>query len=361
MDTQIEFVSLDVEDFRQFSGRQHFEFAGSEVDGSCGLTLVLGGGASGKTSFCLALELALWGHRQVFRPHPWLWRWVPPRLDPTVPQTFISHPAAQQVGSQAKVRLRLRATAPSGARTFMSVTRTWRLERSGRIGERLWLSVRQEGARAERLYAAAAQAELESVVSPRRPPLIFSDTDQVRWLGRVLTWRKGASERSLRELDHVTRQLGEAEWRAIAPTVIAVANRMLVNWLEVDDLWLMPEEAARRCPGAYQLVPGVWASSELGEGHSRYSCIGLAAIAGLHRSGRLQAPLVLDAPALTIEPGPAAAWLDAVYEAGGSQLIVAAHECAIEFPALSLGGRASWVYLVEVLNSGRTVPLNDWR
>ena len=61
---QVEFVELELRDFRCFQGVQRFRFEPPTADGRSGVTCVTGWGASGKTVFVDALELALWGVRQ---------------------------------------------------------------------------------------------------------------------------------------------------------------------------------------------------------------------------------------------------------------------------------------------------------
>ena len=61
---QVEFVALELHDFRCFGGLQRFEFEPPTAGGKSGVTAVTGWGARGKTVFVDALELALWGVKQ---------------------------------------------------------------------------------------------------------------------------------------------------------------------------------------------------------------------------------------------------------------------------------------------------------
>ena len=60
---QVEFVALELRDFRCFGGVQRFAFEPPTKDGRSGITVLTGWGASGKTALVDAIELALWGVR----------------------------------------------------------------------------------------------------------------------------------------------------------------------------------------------------------------------------------------------------------------------------------------------------------
>jgi DNA repair exonuclease SbcCD ATPase subunit len=66
---QVEFVALELHDFRCFGGVQRFEFEPPTSDGRSGITVITGAGASGKSALVDATELALWGVRHR-RPRP---------------------------------------------------------------------------------------------------------------------------------------------------------------------------------------------------------------------------------------------------------------------------------------------------
>lgn len=61
MTARVEFISLELQDVGPFGGRQFFSFARPRAGWGPGLTVVTGGGGSGKSSLAAALQLAIWG------------------------------------------------------------------------------------------------------------------------------------------------------------------------------------------------------------------------------------------------------------------------------------------------------------
>jgi hypothetical protein len=346
---QITFVSVELDDFRQFRGHQVFDLARAAEPGASALTVITGGGGFGKTSLVTAMRLALWGAKALGRHsgvswHPW------GGLGDAFadPARYINADSLRRPPAEARVRLTLKVEpGPGGlqAAHAVAVTRSWRVAGDGRAAESVAVEVR-EGIRAKRLERGTAQHYLNELLPPGHLPHLFSNGEQAEVLGRFASIRPPVSELAGLELEALSGGFARESWRKVAPAVIAFANRLLAARAPGDDeLWLLPESAGRRWPGAYPVVPGVWVSREPTWG-THFCCIGHALSVGLHLSGETRAPLVLDAPGSRMEPRYAAAFLDAMAEVAGPQVVVLDHEGQIDELSPALWARAHRIYLV---------------
>jgi hypothetical protein len=225
------------------------------------------------------------------------------------------------------------------------VTRSWRVAGDGRAAESVAVEV-QAGTRVKRLERGAAQHYLTDLLPPGRLPHLFSNGEQAEVLGRLASIQPPVSELAEQELAALTGGFPPESWRNVAPAVIAFADRLLAARSRGDDeLWLLPESAGRRWPGAYPVVPGIWVSREP-TWSTHFCCIGQALSVGLHLSGETRAPLMLDAPAGRMEPRYAAAFLDALAAVAGPQVVVLDNESRIDELSPALWARAHRIYLV---------------
>jgi hypothetical protein len=343
----ITFISVELDDFRQFRGHQVFDLARAAEPGASALTVITGGGGSGKSNLVTAVRLAVWGAKTLRsygrgRLHPWDGRDV--FADPS---WYINADALRRPPAEARVRLTLGVEpVPGGPHAhIVAVTRSWRVAGDGRAAESVAVEV-GTGTRVKRLERGAAQHCLTELLPPGRLPHLFSDGEQAEVLGRLASIQAPVSEIAEQELEALTGGFPPGGWRAMAPAVIAFADRLLSACAPADDeLWLLPESAGRRWPGAYPVVPGVWVSREP-TSDTHLCCIGHALSVGLHLSGETRAPLVLDAPTGRMEPRYAAAFMDALAEVAGPQVVVLDHESQIDALSPALWARAQRIYLV---------------
>lgn len=344
---QVEFVELELHDFRCFKGVQRFQFEPPTADGRSGVTCVTGWGARGKTAFVDALELALWGVRQQ-RKSPRPYCYVASRLNYNPlgePKVFIHCDVLQKPDPRAAAVLALRVTEPDGAQRALEIRRSWSLVRDGLVKESLEADERRAG-RVERLVAGPAQWRINGVLPPGRPPLVFVDCDQMEILSRLSSIRHDVRESAEAMIAAMVGEWPEEMWRTAAAPVIEAANRLLLGYRRAAEVWLLPEQAGRRWRGAYPIAPGIWAADRDID-YAQLTCIGLALVLGPHLAGETSAPLVLDGPANRLHPDSVGAFLEVLANAVVPQVIIANHAERLEYPALTLLDRLRWIQLVQ--------------
>ncbi len=82
-------------------------------------------------------------------------------------------------------------------------------------------------------------------------------------------------------------------------------------------------------------MPGAWVTREP-EWCTHVNNVGQALGVGLHLSGDTHAPLMLDAPMSRMNPRNKGILLEALCDVALPQVVVAAHECEIDEPAVAL-------------------------
>ena len=341
---QVEFVSLELRDFRCFGGEQRMAFEPPAADGKSGVTALVGWGARGKTTVVDALELALWGIRRRMRSARRSWFAGRFGLDAyREPMSVINCEALQGAHPEARTALTMRVTEPDGFGRVITARRTWRYI-DGLIRESLDAEVREAG-RVERLVAGPAQRRIDDVLPPGRPPLLFVDCEQMETVGRLASIRHDVREEAEVMLARMVGEWPEGMWREVAGPVITAGNTILRDVRGDAEVWLLPESAGRTWHGkAYPIAPGIWATDEDID-RMQLACIGLALLLGPHLAGDSSAPLVLDAPASRFDSSMATGWLEALVTAVVPQVIVASHAELLEFPALTLQDRMRWIEL----------------
>ena len=355
MSAQVEFLSLEVQDFEPFRGRAVVSFARPPAGGRCGLTLVTGGGGSGKSSVLSALKLALWGgrhldaayfRREYGRGEAFATDW----------RRFINETALRGASPQASLRLTLCANAGDGAPKTMVITRSLLVSRVDSVLETLRVETAKAGEDA-RLEEGDFQECISALLPPERLAHLFSDGEQLEILGGLASREPRQRERAIREVSFLTGGRSLELWRDAAP-IIELGNRLLACGDDDGELRLLPEFVGRSRRGANAVVPGVWVSSEPSSATQR-TCIGSALIVGLHLSGDVRAPLVLDAPMSRMPPDRGVVFLEALSEVARSQVVIAAHEQQIDELALSLWDRVDRIYLVERPRDASTALLSE--
>jgi len=355
---RVEFVALEVRDFRCFSGVQRFEFEPPTADGRSGITVITGWGASGKTALVDAIELALWGVRH---QRPRLRRGSGPlsrRADALRdPRNFINCAALEGGDGEAIVRLTVRSRPPVGPSQSLELRRGWTQLGDGWLNESVSVAVSESG-RVTKLAGVAAQRAIEDVLPAGRPPLVVTDCEEIDMIGRLASIRHDEREVAEKVIADMVGAWPEEMWREVAGPVIKAANHMLLALDGPSGILLLPEEAGRRWGGAYPIAPGIWSTDET-RGARRLTCIGLALVLGPHLAGQVSAPLVLDAPANRMKPDFSDAWMDALAEVEQSQVILTTHECLVEYPALTLLDRVRWFRLVQTPSHGDVHVLDE--
>lgn len=294
--TTVEFVSLELHDFIQFRGPHSFAFARSPAAGKHALTVITGGGASGKTSLVTALALALWGAESVFAPRAGCPFYLGPLLDPFAkPSRYINCEAARRSRPKAVVRLVIEAYAGDAGPTNLVVTRTWHRARRGRVRESLRVDS-TTGGRSDRFKEEEAQAVISTWLPTKALPIMFVRGDHAD-----LPERLGLG----RPLAAGGRQGGSA------------------GFIFADDPSLL-------------------------ESH-----------AGLAATGDTRAPLILDAPTARMVPVQAAFVVEALSRSEYSQVVIADHECQVDELTLPLWDRVHRVYLVDDRREGRSSTLSE--
>ena len=354
--TQVELLSLELQDFRPFRGRQAFLFARPPAGGRCGLTLFTGGGGSGKSSLSTALKLALWGSRRLDAAY-FRREYGRGEAFATDWRRFINETALRGASPQADLRLTLRADAGDGAPKTMVITRSLLVSRVDSVLETLRVETAKAGEDA-RLEEGDFQECISALLPPERLAHLFSDGEQLETLGGLASREPRQRERAIREVSFLTGGRSLELWRDAVPSVIEFGNRLLACSGEDGEPRLLPECVGRSRHGAKVVVPGVWVSSEPSSTTQR-TCIGSALIVGLHLSGDVRAPLVLDAPMSRMPRDRGVVFLEALSEVARSQVVIAAHEQQIDELALSLWDRVHRIYLVERPRDASTALLSE--
>ncbi len=327
-------------------GRQTFDFAQPPLGGRCGLTVIAGGGTSGKTSLLSALRLALWGARGSAISHPV--RLAGRRRTgevPTDPRTYINVDALGAPDPHSHVGLTICADRSTGTPQTMQIKRSWRVVEGETVTEDLRVEILTASGRT-RFGGVAAQRRISAWLPPGRLPLLFSDGEEFEVLGGLAERESNRRSAALNSLGALTRGCTVESWQRVTPGIIELANRLLLCGRENEELLLLPESAGCRQSGAYQLCPGVWLSREPDSG-TQFACIGSALVLGLHLAGGANAPLVLDAPTARMPQVYAAVFLEVLSGIARSQVVIAAHESQIGSLVVLLWERAQIVYLVE--------------
>jgi len=343
---QVEFIALELRDFRCFGGVQRFEFEPPTVNGRSGITVITGSGASGKTALVEAIELALWGVLHGRMRMRWGSGPLSRRADALrEPRRFINSGALERGDVEASIALTMRSRPPAGPSQSLELQRTWTQLRDGWLNESVSAAVSESG-RVTKLTGVAAQRAIEDVLPAGRPPLVVTDCEEIDMIGRLASIRHDEREVAETAISDMVGAWPEEMWREVAGPVIKAANHMLLALDGPSEILLLPEEAGRRWGGAYPIAPGIWSTDET-MGARRLTCIGLALVLGPHLAGQVSAPLVLDAPANRMRPDFSDAWLDALAEVEHPQVILTTHECLVEYPALTLLDRVRWFRLVQ--------------
>lgn len=356
MTFQVQFLELELDNFLQFSGSQKFSFASRATGGQNGLTLLIGGGASGKTNLAMALRLVLWGEDGLSPfQREYLSRIVPPDDVHAQARRYINAAALSDPISRARVRLTIQLERPSGEQTTIAVTRSWHVTTSG-VKEYLRSKVLAEGA-ATCLNHEAVQAYISALLPRGRSEHLFSDAEHAASLGFLAFSRPPLRREAHRHLEWLAHDFPVESWRDVAPAVIGVANRLLMCDAGAGAPFLLPEDATGRWPGSHPVVPGVWISREPESGEQT-DIIGSALAVGLHLTGRTRAPLVLDAPTMRMRPKVRTLFLEALSRVDCPQIVVLDHKDHVDDLVVHLWEHARRIYLVESLRPVGTRLLN---
>ena len=354
--TQVEFLSLEVQDFEPFRGRAVVSFARPPAGGRSALTVVSGGGGSGKSSVITALKLALWGSRHLdtthYRRHFGLAQGLA-----TSWRRFINETALRGASPRAGLRLTLHVDAGTGTALTMVITRSVLVSRVDSVIETLRVETAKAGEDA-RLEKGDYQECISALLPPDRLAHLFSDNEQSETLAGLASRQPRLRERAMREVAFLTGQRSlELFWEA-APDIIEYANRLLACGGEDHELRLLPECAGRSRSGANAVVPGVWVSREP-TCRTQLTCIGSALIVGLHLTSSIRAPLVLDAPTTGMLRDQGVVLLEALSDVVQGQVVMAAREEQLDDLALSLWDRVQRIYLVERPKDASTALLSE--
>ena len=360
MSSTVEFVSLEIADFRPFGGTQTFVFARPRVAGQSALTVITGDCGSGKSSLIATLMLALWGTRLSLSHSAACRSPVFCSGDPFAKAgNYVNADALHRSHRTARVTLTLSIDGGGAEPATTVINRTWRASTAGTVTESVRVASSAAGQTVQRC-GSAAQATISRLLPPRSLVRLFPDCELFENLGRAVLPPPPAGDRVYRysALRSLVDSVSEPQWRAVAPAVIEFVNEVLSCDSERPCLRLLSEPAGRALVGALQIVPGVWANF-LPSCHTHLVCIGTTLALGIALSGDPMAPFVLDAPAFRLPPIEGGLLLEALSESGCPQIVVAAHECQIDDLALGLWHRAQRIYLVENPSEGRCALLSE--
>jgi len=350
---RVEFLSLEVEDFGPFRGYQSFDFATGASEGKSALTVITGGGGSGKTSLVSALRLALWGPGRLsldqglryeghVRGSPGFW----PR--------HVDSEALTSRRPRAYARVTLRAVAEEGLAKHVVIERSVR-EEEDRIATTLWVDAVKEGEDASLTDEGDFSTRIAGVLPEGRCGHMFAGSELFDRLAGLASGDPRLRRLALREVAALKGFRALETWRKVGAAVVEFGNRLLAVR---SDLRLLPDDPGGPPPGAQLVVPGVWVSREATD-VTDLACIGCALVVGLHLSKDAKLPLVLDAPALRMMPGPGTVLLEALSEIKPSQVTIFAHEEQVDDLVLSMWDRVRRAYLIERAVDGRTVLLSE--
>lgn len=356
MTVRIQFLKLELADFLQFRGIQSFDFATRSPTGQSSLTLITGGGGSGKTNLGVALRLALWGEEGLTDRHRTFLGWLRQHSDVrTLAYWFINADALSDGCNRAWVRLTLQIERPSGSKTAVAITRSWHMTDSG-LTEYLRSKALLEGA-STCLNRESIQEWICDLLSLTRRGRMFSDPEDAESLAHLVPCVPDASS-SLHWSGEMHAQVRPGEsWADAAPAVIGVANRLLACDAAAEPPLLLPESASEHWPGSLPVVPGVRVSRVL-DSVAQADLVGSALAVGLSLIDKVRAPLILDAPTMRMRASHRTVFLEALAKVQCPQILILDHKDHIDDLVVHLWEHARRVYLAETLSPAGTRLLN---
>lgn len=357
MTVRVQFLKLELADFLQFRGVQSFDFATGSPTGQSGLTLITGGGGSGKTNLGLALRLVLWGEEGLTDRQRSFLGWLRRVSDVrTLASSFINADALSDGCNRAWVRLTLRVERPSGSKTTVALTRSWHETDSG-LTEYLRSKALLEGA-STCLNRESIQEWICDLLSLTRRGRMFSDSEDAESLAHLVPsmpdpysclLRSGAMHDPVRPVE---------SWLDAAPAVIGIANRLLACDGAADPPLLLPESASVYWPGFRPVVPGVCVSRVL-DSVAQAELVGNALAVGIGLVDKVRAPLILDAPMMRLRASHRTVFLEELSKPECPQIVLMAHEDQIDDLTLHLWEHVQRVYLMEAPRGVGTRLLNE--
>jgi hypothetical protein len=355
--TTVELFSLELRDVLKFRGVNLLAFARPPAPGGRALTLVTGGGATGKSCLVTALGLALWGGRGVGRAQMTATASGYRGDDPFAkPELYINAAALGDREPRASACLDATVRGRGEGSEAVRITRFWRAVGGGRVVEDVAVVSESAGRRA-RLEGAAAEAWIGELLPPRRPSLFTADGHLLHALGRLAAddprwW-------------HETRDVGLTLLRGRPAGSLVQAGRVvklftdraLGSWDDPRVPSLVEADAGRRREGR-PLFPGIWLRISA-DAVTPCACLGAGLALGLSTTGPVRAPLILDGPMNGVVPSGATRFLEALSDVAPEQLIVTAHDCQVDALAVLLFDSVHRVYLMEDRMTAETTLLGE--
>jgi len=353
----VELDSLVLTDVLKFRGVHATAFARPPAPGGRALTLVTGGGATGKSCLVTALGLALWGGRGVGRAQMTAAASQYGGDDPFAkPELYINAGVLGDREPRASACLDATVRGRGEGSEAVRITRSWRAARGGRVTEDVAV-VSENAGRSARLEGAAAEDWIAELLPPRRPPLFTADGNLLDALGRLaaddprwwhetrdvgLTLLRGRPARSLIQAGRVVKLF---------------TDRALGSWDDPRVPSLVEAGAGRRREGR-PLFPGIWLRISA-DAVTPPACLGAGLAVGLAATGRVRAPLILDGPMNGVVPSGRTRFLEALSDVAPEQLILTAHECQVDELAVLLWDSIHRVYLMEDRMTAETALLGE--
>jgi len=355
--TTVELVSLELTDVLKFRGVSSFVFARPPAPGGRALTLVTGGGATGKSCLVTALGLALWGGRGVGRAQMTAMASQYRGADPFAkPELYINAAVLGDREPRASACLDATVRGRGEGSEAVRISRSWRAVGGGRVVEDVTVISECAGRRA-RLEGAAAEAWIGELLPPRGPPLFTADCSLLDALG-------GLAAEDPRWW-HETRDVGLTLLRGrpsgsliqAGRVVKLFTDRALGSWDDPRVPPLVEADAGRRREGR-PLFPGIWLRISADAVTPR-AVLGAGLAVGLCATGPVRAPLILDGPMNRVAPSDTTRFLEALSAVAPEQLVVTAHEDQVDSLAVLLFDSLNRVYLMEDRMTAETTLLGE--